>query len=139
MEALRAELEDKGAAFKLSIARNTLAVETWSAAGYPRKGPISDEYERIMGAHSAVHREYWDVRDRIRDLTMPQQHSPAKPLPSSLPQSKHGIGHAPQLASSLCVPCHPGRLPMQNSTRPPTTHAEAGKGELEQPLLSAVY
>ena len=114
MEALRAELEVKEAAYKLSVARQMRAVATWRAAGYPRKGPMSDEYERVMGAHSAVHREYWDVRDRIRDLTMPQQPSPAQPLPSSLPQSKHGTGDAPQLASSLCVPCHPGRLPMQN-------------------------
>ena len=87
MEALRAELEVKGAAFKLSVARKILAVATWRAAGYPRKGPISDEFERVMDAHNAVHREYWDVRDRIRDLTMPQP-SPAQPQPSSLPQSK---------------------------------------------------
>ena len=77
----------KEAAYKLSVARQKLAVETWHAAGYPRKGPINEELGRVMGAHSAVHREYWDVRDRIRDLTMPQP-SPAQPQPSSLPQSK---------------------------------------------------
>ena len=113
MEALRAELEVKEAAYKLSVARQMRAVATWRAAGYPRKGPLSDEYERVMGAHSAVRREYWDVRDRIRDLRKPQPSS-AQPQPSILPQSKAWSGRIPQLASSLCVPCHPGRLPMQN-------------------------
>ena len=111
MEALRADLEVKGAAYKLSVARKMLAVEAWHAAGYPRKGPVYEELGRVFGAHSAVHREYWDVRDRIRDLTMLQP-SPAQPQSSRLPQSKAYMVLV--VLGFAGNSCHPGRLPMRN-------------------------